>query len=467
MEYLGGNSLEQVSSVYLTRCDMPTYCNPDLKRPSELPYFLDNFLDVGRSLWDRKALIAHLDIEYVNFDFPAEPYLDMARSFTLQEPVILAIKKILAGYGLSFLHLVSGRGHHIVWQIPKPSAAFTKLRRLPHSFTAATVNPKYCCAGLAENVPDDFRQGFAGLGLAMEFLALRIKAQDCQRSDLPVELTAVTAGPLKRGREIISIDISEYGDPLQTRMIRLPFSRYLKPWVKDIGLDRQALEKMPGILMVPENNLKIERIIAVMHDPEAAAGLAKETSTRIPAVTGAMERIIKDYLRSELRKFHRWFYSQDHEPHEQWPATYDLTQLELLPPCVARILRQPNDLLLIPANIQILVRTMLALGWHPRHIAGLIRSKYERDFGWGEYWLTYDAGSRADLYTRIFSGPFVTGKDDLIDFNCVSTQEKQMCQTPNGQCSLEPFTQSLLARRKYGRFASRPFNRLFLPAEHI
>lgn len=63
VEYLGGNSLEQASSVYLTRCDVASYYKLDPKKPSELHYFLDNVFDVGRSLRDRKALIAHLDIK--------------------------------------------------------------------------------------------------------------------------------------------------------------------------------------------------------------------------------------------------------------------------------------------------------------------------------------------------------------------------------------------------------------------
>ena len=39
---------------------------------------------------------------------------------------------------------------------------------------------------------------------------------------IPVELTAVEVGPSKHGREMISIDISEYGDPLYSRAVRYP-----------------------------------------------------------------------------------------------------------------------------------------------------------------------------------------------------------------------------------------------------
>ena len=71
--------------------------------------------------------------------------------------------------------------------------------------------------------------------------------------------------------------------------------------------------------------------------------------------------------------------------------------------------------------------------WSPRHIAGLIRSKYESDFEWGDRWDRYDAASRADYYVRMFAGAIVTGRDRLIDFNCMSTQEKHYC--PEDHCN--------------------------------
>ena len=46
---------------------------------------------------------------------------------------------------------------------------------------------------------------------------------------------------------------------------------------------------------------------------------------------------------------------------------------------------------------------MLALGWHPRHIAGLIASKYARPFGWTQF-QGGDPATRADFYTRVFAG---------------------------------------------------------------
>jgi len=465
VEFLGGASLEQATAVYLTRCDLVRYDRLDLKKPVELDYFLDNALDVGRSLWDRDGLLADLDIEYVNFDFPAEPYLDPARSFFLQEPVVAAVKEMLSGLGMEFLHLVSGRGHHFVWRVPWGSAAFARLGRLTEGFLTRLEGHKATIAGLEESVAADWYRAFTGLGLVMEYLALELKGAASGQCALPVELSAVATGPGARGREIVSIDITEYGDPLQTRMLRMPFSIYLKPWIKDIGLDRQTAGRIPTLIMIPEDHLEPPEMIRTMQSPHEAARLAERTTTSIPAAASAMEQLLDRYLRSDLRRFHAWFYNQHHQPHGNWPETYDRIPLDMLPGCVRRIILRPNDLLLVPANIQLLVRTLLALGWHPRHIAGLIRSRYERDHGWGTYWLTYDAADRADFYTRLFTAQFVTGKDDLVDYNCVSTQEKGLCPATENCSGLEDLNRSLLARRASGRLGSEPFNTVLVPPD--
>ena len=125
----------------------------------------------------------------------------------------------------------------------------------------------------------------------------------------------------------------------------------------------------------------------------------------------------------------------------------------------------PNDLLLRPAFIRRLVRVMLALGWHPRHIAGLICSKYRRDFGWTQF-VNVDPATRADFYTRVFAGLFAAGTDDLVDFNCASAQEQGTCTFSNCGLNLLDFKESALERRKHDKLAHRPFNRLLLSSEH-
>lgn len=236
IDYLGGTSLDTATCEFLTRCDDLSLKDVDLKKPQQLEFFLDHSLDVGRSLWDRASLIAHLDIEYVNFDFPAEPYLDLNRSFDLQEPTIACI------------------------------------------------------------------------------------------------------------------------------------------------------EQIPNIFMIPLHEMNITQALEVMRDQDRVVELAGHASTKIPDQTKAMENLI---------------------------------------------------------------------------------TAYERDYEWGEYWLTYDAGTRADFYARIFSGLFVTGRDDLVDYNCLSTKEKGICSFTEKPCRLQKFRESLLQRRNHERLASRPLNRLFLPDEHF
>jgi hypothetical protein len=187
----------------------------------------------------------------------------------------------------------------------------------------------------------------------------------------------------------------------------------------------------------------------------------------IPDASLGMERLIAAYQASSLAAFHADFLSQEHDAPGLWPETYDSTPLEMLPPCTRFILEHPNDLLLRPGCVQRVVRVLLSLGWHPRHIAGLVRSKYERDHGWGDQWNGYDPATRADFYARVFAGLFATGVDDLVDFNCQSAREEGICFIEHCSENLLRFRSSLLDRRKYERMARRPLNRLFLPEEHL
>jgi hypothetical protein len=87
-----------------------------------------------------------------------------------------------------------------------------------------------------------------------------------------------------------------------------------------------------------------------------------------------------------------------------WHGGYDRTPLDDLPEGARLALKHPNDLLLRPSGMRMVVDALLQRGWHPRHIAGLIRSKFERDHGWGTQWDEYSPALRADFYARIFAG---------------------------------------------------------------
>ncbi len=404
MEFLGGDSPDNTTCEYITADGM---CYPRRQPLSvrELPSKLDDGLDICRSLWDRESLIAHLDVEYVNFDFAAEAYLDPTRIFELQEPVAHAIESLLLHYGIRPLHVLSGRGHHYVWSVPKNSDAFDRLVSLSERKSRVETSPE---SPDGKIVPPSLSKGFFGLGLVMEFIAQQIKKIASPECLIPIELTAVEVSTSVRGREMISLDISEYGDPLSTRTTRVPFSGYLKPWQQIHAMGTENLERFGALVFVPLCGITAREGMVVMRNTGCATDLAEKVSTGIPSQASGTVNLLNAYSRSSLKVFHDWFYSEDQDAVEDWPATYDRTPLEILPANAREALAHPNDLLLRPYYMRLVTRLLMALDWHPRHIAGLIRSKFERDHGWGDQWVNYSPAMRSEFYTRIFSSQMAT-----------------------------------------------------------
>lgn len=465
-DFLGGSLPGHATAVYFA---------PGTERESfyrqrhsleKLPNWLDLGAELNRSLWDRQSLLAHLDIEYVNFDFPAYPYLAAKRIFACQEPVVGAVRSILAEYGIDPLHLLTGRGHHFVWRIDRHSGAFDQLKGLGRVSDSLlrlyASNP----SSEGEIVDAELAKAFAGLGLVMEYVAHRIKLLAAEDCTLPVEMAAIEAGGRHLGREVIAVDITEYADPLCSRVIRAPFSVYLKPWQQHFLLGDETVDRLAPIFLIPLQGIEAKEGLKIRRNMEATKKLAGHVSTCIPENSKGMEALIQAYLGSPLARFHNWFYEQEHDAESSWPETYDRIPMESLPPCVSYILRNPNDFLLRPGCVGRVVRVMLALGWHPRHIAGLIRSKYERDYHWGEQWNGYDPATRADFYARVFTGLFVGGVDDLVDFNCQSAREEGLCFVENCNENLASFRDSLINRKNYERLGCRPFNRLLLSEKY-
>jgi hypothetical protein len=226
----------------------------------------------------------------------------------------------------------------------------------------------------------------------------------------------------------------------------------------------EQIAKLPPIFEIPLFEMSVADALHVMRDPEAVAELAERASGFVPDCSTGMEQLISSYVASPLARFHRNFYSTEPDPPDTWPETYDRTDLGALPPCARFILEHPNDPLLKPSGMRRIVAVFLSLGWHPHHIAGLIQSKFERDYAWGQVWEGYDPATRAEFYTRVFSGLVVAHYDDLVDFNCQSAREQATCYVADCHQNLQPFRQSLLDRRNHERLACRPLHGLFLPS---
>ncbi len=449
VEFTGGNTLDQATAVYVTRSDGCQFDRRELRLVTELDWFLERDMDIARSLADSTSCLLHLDVEYVNFDSPAEAYLDPWRCFELQEPVVKVIESLLLEWGIRPLHLITGQGHHFMWRISLDSDVATRLCTLDPAPELVPRCIERLPPLLTGRIEPRHQAIFAATALLLEYVAHRVREVASPQSALPVEITAVHVGPCKtKQREMISIDISEYGDPLHTRMIRMPFTNYLKPWVTGMAKNLGVEGQIPAFRSIPLHEMDFRQAIKVRQDEDDVLDLARRACVRIPAQEQGTAHLLKQYIASRLRRFHEYYYSTRHDVPERWPETYDKTPLDVLPNCARHLLEHPNDLLLKPAGMQLITRIMLAQGWHPRHIAGLIRSKFENPaYVWGVDWSDYDGATRADFYTRLFAGMHLTGLDRLVDLNCTSTGEKGFCfPHSEGSCALEPTRRKLLSK---------------------
>lgn len=425
VEYLGGERLATATAAFVGRIDPNDPSRFERHTPRALDHMLDEGFEVARSLEDQTSMLIHLDIEYVNFDDPALAYLDPLRVFRLQEPLVNAIEARLLEFGIRYLHLVTGQGHHFVWRIPKKSAIARSLGSLQDCVVSrdhATASDRL----------------FANLALVMEYFAHLVKKDAAPCCEVPVEITAQHVGPGIFGiREMLSIDLSEYGDPLHSRMIRIPYTAYRKPWISGL-INRLGLNDfIQEFCTLPLHEMDLNTLLRQRHLPECVSAIARRAGVDIPVQETGTDNLLHEYKKSDLRAFHHSYYSA---PKQESP---DTRAIDLLPPCAAHVLAEPNDWLLKPSGIKLVTRCLLALGWHPQHIAGLIRAIFEDpSHEWGNRWREYNPALRADFYVRLFAGQIACGIDNGLDFNCVSQQEIQFCWNPCG-CSLEPFHNQL------------------------
>jgi hypothetical protein len=103
-------------------------------------------------------------------------------------------------------------------------------------------------------------------------------------------------------------------------------------------------------------------------------------------------------------------------------------------------------LLLKPEHIQHVTRYLMSEGWTPRHVAGLVWSRYEKPFEWGRRWTSLSPRARAEFDVRVFAGMVAAGLDRGVDFNCRSAQEKRLCPMTGCPRDLRVNLDRLLAR---------------------
>jgi len=393
-------------------------------------WILENELDIYRSVWDIGSTLGVLDIEYFNLDKPALIYTNPEEIFHLMEPVYQKILQVFKRFKINPLPIMTGQGYHFSFKVSRYSPADKSLEKI--GYVSATLKEKYKTVKGRRKRPVSIRHGkaFEGMGKILEFLThIIIKELAEENFQLPCVITDVAIGKSKRGmREAISFDLSMYGDPIYMRDIRTPFSTHQKHKIQWWKVGKYISETIPPRIAVPRKKITLDDALKIRKDLNKAIELAKKTSCKIPDVSKTFKTVVSAYKKSALYKIHKSFDETEIDEPSRWAKTYYAINLAELPPCINHCLLFPNDHLLKPTNLQNLTRTLMSKGWHPKHIAGLVTSRYQNpQYNWHENWNKYDPSSRANFYVRIFSDLIKTGLDRGLDFNCISQKEKGYC----------------------------------------
>lgn len=387
---------------------------------------LEQGCDIARSMLDTESLVVHVDVDYLETRLPGDALLRPGHAFLRLEPVFQVIRSELARLGLPLLDLMTGRGYHFTGRIPIGAPVIDRLAALGGPAAGRHTQP-------ADGGPDARRdRSNVGLGLVLEYLAHVLLRRSARAAAVPVVLNGTQVGRGGIGQEAVSIDLSHFGDPLETRQLRAAFSTYQNHLLRPDIFGSEAAALVPPLATVPRRNRSLVWMLEHGRSLEQGRAVASRETTVLPEVSRGVDRLLDEYAGSRLAEFHRTFYAVAPHPPDAWPDTYDRLDARSLVPCVASPLLEPNDALLKPAAVQHVTRALMSLGWRPRHVAGLVRSRYARDFGWGDRWTRMDAARRADFDVRVFAGLVVAGTDAAVDFNCVSAQEKGLC--PRGAC---------------------------------
>ena len=375
--------------------------------------------DICRALADRQGTLLQFDVDYVSPTDPAAPYRQPALVFQQLEPVHDVLRETFADIRVSPRVLVTGRGYHYVVRALRGSPFHTALVEL----------------GSASPSTDRLARAHEGAGRLAEHIAHRVLHRIHGRTELPVRLADV---PPPGNGPFICLDLSAYGDPVRTRYARCAFSANQKSGVQGAAPDR------PFVFVVPREDRPLSELLRCREDAAEAAAWA-ESRVAIPDVAEANE-LVEDYRHGPVARFHALFDKGPLVPREAWPFTYDTLAPDSFPGCVALPLVHPNPLLLRPASLRTICLALLGLGFHPRSIAGLVRSKFEQDHGWTPPFSRYDPALRAMFYVRILCGALADGLDSADLFTCATQEASGLCDP--GHCAAE-------ARRLFGSIGAR------------
>jgi hypothetical protein len=379
--------------------------------------------DLCRSLADRRGTLIQLDVDYSNPEDTAEPYYHPEACFLRLEPVYEALCDAFARLSLAPIVVMTGRGYHFTFRATLGTPFHDSLVQLG---TAEALR----------SVPL-MEAAHRGAGKLLEHLVQEVAFQLKGRTEVPVVVADL---PRPEGGPFVCLDLTAYGDPLFQRYSRCAFSGNQKAWMANVAPDR------PFVICLPRERYSLYALLEAREDPGCAARLARGLRAVIPdAADGAAW--VQAYRASAVARFHEEFDRGPQVGSSLWRYTYEKLDLREVPACVAAPLESPNPDLLMPVHLRTVALALWGMGWHPRSVAGLVRSKYESGRDWGSLWTRYDPASRAEFYVRLFCGAALHGLEDAASFSCRSHALRGLCDRSRCSHDLSRLFERIVERR--------------------
>lgn len=406
-----------------------------VRRPfADVSRLLDEGADVSRSLADRDGTLLVMDLEFVNPADPAEPCRDPERCFERLQPAHRAALAAFARQELRPLVLMTLAGYRYVSRAALGGRLHAGLLQLGGSHPWGAASGPGATQRGAEIDREQAHRGASRLLELIAHQALRASLDGC----LPIRLGDV---PPAGGHPFARLDIGLYADALENGHVRCAFSSDQTPLVTRPG------SSVPFVIVLPCGERHYRELLPLRTDLGAAAWYAESCSGAIPDVADATGWL-QEYEGSGLAAFHA---EMDHAPATaEWACRPDgLFDVESLPPCANAVLRHPNPALLQARHLRTVALALWSMGWNPRTIAALVRSRCGEPHDWGTYWQRHDAARRAEFFVRLFCAAAAEGLEDGGAFSCATQAHLGLC--PKDGCGYDlgrlfPRLRSLRAR---------------------
>jgi len=409
---------------------------------SEFDERLGDGPDVFRPIISRHGVLGVFDLEYYNTRNKELLFLPLRREMSdipekfgfhdlvFREYLEPVYQRISSALGDETIADMTWSGYHFLTEIKRESPVYNKLLMLgwhlrdknaegplmPNNQEMAIkmainircLEPQLIAAysaideaDIKRRVPTTIADGvvYTMFGRILEYLCHCVISDTQKEIDVPITIC-------DSADQGISLDISQYGDPVYMRIIRSAFSSWdkhnMNGFVSDLVGEAPFLDVVRKYGKFENNNLP--ELFELARDYESSIEYAKNFSGKIPAAGTRIFNLALQYENSLLRRFHKDFDDVEHDPDN---STYMLAEFDERFDARARqLMAAPNPELMQPKNLKWFSEHLLLHGINSKHIGGIIAARYEaEDKGWKQkYWSKYLTRTRANFWARVYCG---------------------------------------------------------------